>query len=116
MSAKKATWSGNAGARTVQPGGKNATIIITNGCFAGLEIKLKNKKTTLGSGLECDICLDHTHVSAEHAIIRRQGGSFVLEDRGSRRGTMLNGKPILRQALHRGDTISIGAFDLKFTC
>jgi len=116
MCAKKATCDRNANTWPTRPGGKNATITITNGCFAGLEIRLENEKTTLGSGLACDICLDHTHVSSEHAIILREDKKFVLEDRSSSRGTILNGKPIHRQILHRGDTISIGAFELKFSC
>ncbi len=95
---------------------KNATITITNGCFTGLEIKLEKDETTLGSEIACDVCLDHPHVSAEHAVIRRHENEFVLEDRGSRRGTMLNGSPVHRAILHGGDTISIGAFELKFSC
>ena len=116
MCAKKASCSRSAGAAAERYSGKNATITITNGCFAGLEIEIEKRKTTLGSEIRCDICLDHTHVSAEHAVIHRAGKRYVLEDLGSRRGTMLNGKPVQRHALHRGDTISIGAFELKFTC
>lgn len=115
MCAKKATWSKNEGARHGEATGKNAIITIENGCFAGLEIKLVKSETTLGSEIACDICLDHEHVSERHAVIRRRGDEFVLEDRRSRRGTRLNGHAIDRATLHGGDTISIGAFDLKFS-
>lgn len=115
MSAKKAVWNTNAAGRASRTGGKNATITITNGCFAGLEIALVKKKMTLGSGIECDICLDHTNVSNEHAVIIKEGNEYILEDLGSRRGTMLNKQPVRREPLHDGDLISIGAFRLRFS-
>jgi pSer/pThr/pTyr-binding forkhead associated (FHA) protein len=95
-------------------GGKNATITITNGCFAGLVIALKKKHTKLGRELDCDICLDDPRVSREHALIHRQEDEFVLEDLGSRHGTELNGKPVHSETLRTGDQISIGAFSLEF--
>lgn len=95
---------------------KNATITITNGCFAGLEILLKKAKTSLGRELNCDICLDHSVVSNRHAVILKTGEGFILEDLGSRHGTMLNGKNIQREKLKNGDTVSIGNFELKFSC
>jgi hypothetical protein len=115
MSAKKAVWNTNDAGRASRARGKNATITITNGCFAGLEIALVKERMTLGKGIECDICLDHTNVSNEHAVILKEGNEYVLEDLGSRRGTMLNKKPVRREPLHDGDLISIGAFKLRFS-
>lgn len=115
MSAKKAVWNTNTAGRARRAEGKNATITITNGCFAGLEIALVKKRMTLGRGIECDICLDHTNVSNEHAVILQEGNTYVLEDLGSRRGTLLNKKPVRRESLHDGDLISIGAFQMKFS-
>ncbi len=115
MFAKKAVWNTNAAGRANRTVGKNATITITNGCFAGLEIALAKKKMTLGRGIECDICLDHTNVSNEHAIIVKEGDEYILEDLGSSRGTMLNKRPVRREQLHDGDLISIGAFQLRFS-
>jgi pSer/pThr/pTyr-binding forkhead associated (FHA) protein len=96
--------------------GKNATITITNGCFAGLVIALNKEHTKLGRELDCDVCLDDPHVSREHALIHRRGNEFVLEDLDSRCGTMLNGKPVSTETLYAGDRISIGAFSLEFSC
>jgi pSer/pThr/pTyr-binding forkhead associated (FHA) protein len=94
---------------------KKAAIVITNGCFAGLEIGLEKEKTTLGRDIECDVCLDHGDVSAEHAVIRKTGDAFVLEDLGGGPGTKLNGTPVERSNLRDGDLISIGSFELKFS-
>ncbi len=95
---------------------KNATLTITNGCFAGLKINLKRARTSLGRDVKCDICLDSTLVSDEHAIIRNTTEGYIIEDLNSRNGLALNGKAITRRKLHHGDTISIGNFKLKFSC
>jgi pSer/pThr/pTyr-binding forkhead associated (FHA) protein len=99
-----------------KPGGRSASITITNGCFAGLEIPLRKQCTTLGRAVSCDICLDHAFVSEEHAVVRRSNGGFVIEDLNSRHGTSVNGKEIHTSPLKRGDKVSIGTFELKFTC
>jgi pSer/pThr/pTyr-binding forkhead associated (FHA) protein len=95
---------------------KIARVTITNSCFAGLEIALKKRRTTLGRDVACDICLDDSLVSAEHASITRTDAGYIIEDLNSRNGTTLNGKEVHQKKLHRGDTIDIGNFTLKFSC
>ncbi|MBN1162980.1 MAG: FHA domain-containing protein [Candidatus Krumholzibacteriota bacterium] len=92
-----------------------ATLTITNGCFAGLKISLEKLKISLGSDISCDICLDHSFVSEEHAIISRSGDNYILEDLNSRHGTSINGKEIHRCILRNGDRIGIGDFTLLFS-
>jgi pSer/pThr/pTyr-binding forkhead associated (FHA) protein len=113
---KKATCKHSAGAAGKKGKRKNATLVITNGCFAGLEMTIEHKRTSLGKSLNCDICLDGPHVSDEHAVIHESEGAFVLEDMKSGSGTMLNGKEIQRNTLRSGDVIEIGKFRLKFSC
>ena len=93
---------------------KKGTLTITTGCFAGLEITLKKKKTTLGRSVECDICLDDSLVSEEHAEIIRTEEGFVLNDLNSRNGTSINGKEVHNYKLNNGDIIEIGNFRLRF--
>lgn len=95
--------------------GSEATLTIINGCFAGLKIPLKKDRTTLGSAVSCDICLDHSFVADEHAVILKTGDGFVLEDLNSRHGTSVNGSEIHRRILSAGDRIGIGTFELKFS-
>ncbi len=92
------------------------SVIIENGCFAGLRIALKKQRTSFGRNISCDICLDHSFVSDEHAAIVRSGGNYYLEDLGSRYGTSVNGKETHKQNLKNGDRIGIGEFELKFCC
>lgn len=94
---------------------KNARLTIVNSCFAGLEIALKKKRTTLGRNLQCDVYLDDSLVSGEHAAIVRTDDGFVIEDLGSGGGVYLNGKSVRRQKLRSGDAIGIGSFMMTFT-
>lgn len=96
--------------------GRGAVLTITNGCFAGLEITLKKQNTSLGRAVSCDICLDHSFVADEHAIIRKTGEGYMIEDLNSRHGTSINGKEVHRRPLKRGDRIVIGTFELRFSC
>jgi pSer/pThr/pTyr-binding forkhead associated (FHA) protein len=93
----------------------SATLTITNGCFAGLEIPIKKKSTLLGRDKGCDICLDNSLVSSKHAVVLRTDSGFVVEDLNSRNGILVNGQKVHRQTIRNGDTISIGQFDLRFS-
>jgi len=91
------------------------SLTITNGCFAGLEIPLKKKKTVLGRNIDCDICLDDSLVSDEHAEIVRTSEGFVLNDLNSRNGVTINGVEAHNQRLKNGDMIQIGNFIMRFS-
>lgn len=53
-------------------------------------------------------------VSKQHAFIRLADDGWYIEDRGSKNGTMVNGKTIDRCSLEHGDTITIGPYELTF--
>ncbi|MFO7916016.1 MAG: FHA domain-containing protein [Candidatus Krumholzibacteriales bacterium] len=91
-----------------------ARLEIKNGCFAGLKIPVNSGKTTIGSDINCTICLDHTLVSDEHALITKSGGSCRIEDLNSKQGICINGKEVHNAELKNRDRISIGNFDLIF--
>jgi pSer/pThr/pTyr-binding forkhead associated (FHA) protein len=94
---------------------KNATLTIQNGCFAGLEIPLKKTKTLLGRDLGCDICLDDSLVSSEHAVVVKSDSGYIIEDLNSRNGTYVNGDSVQRRELRNGERISIGNFIIRFS-
>ncbi len=102
--------------RNRRTNGRGALLTITNGCFSGLEITLKKQNTSLGRAVTCDICLDHAFVADEHAIIHKSKERYEIEDLNSRHGTSINGEEIHKRALKRGDRITIGTFELKFSC
>ncbi len=55
-----------------------------------------------------DLQLVGSDVSRDHAEIARDGGQFVLRDRGSRYGTYVNGEGITEHALKHGDLVRLG--------
>ncbi|MEI8120849.1 MAG: FHA domain-containing protein [bacterium] len=69
-----------------------------------------------GRSSQCDLVLDDEPMaSRQHAEITRTDETFWIQDKGSRNGTLLNGKPLAeRTQLNDGDEIDIGATQLKF--
>jgi pSer/pThr/pTyr-binding forkhead associated (FHA) protein len=71
--------------------------------------------TLLGRSADNAICLDDPLVSAHHARISFAGGQWLVEDMGSRNGTLVNElrveSPI---ALAPGDVLKLGGFALRF--
>jgi pSer/pThr/pTyr-binding forkhead associated (FHA) protein len=115
MATRKANRSAGVDLAEARVASKIARLTITNSCFAGLEIALKKRKTILGKSLACDICLDDSLVSDEHAAILRTDVGFQIEDLNSRNGLTLNGKEVHQKKLNNGDTIEIGNFRLRFS-
>ena len=69
----------------------------------------------LGRAADNVICLDDPLVSAHHARISFAGGQWLVEDLGSRNGTLVNDlrveSPI---ALASGDVLRVGGLSLRF--
>lgn len=71
------------------------------------------KQLTIGRYADNDLAIADPHVSAEHAIIRQERGSWYIEDLGSTNGTFLNGKRMKgKKRLQMGDMLQIG--DITF--
>ena len=72
-------------------------------------------ETLVGRSANCQVTLDDPLVSREHARIRIEGTTAVVEDLGSRNGVQVGGKPIAGSAaLSTGDRIRIGTQELVF--
>lgn len=64
----------------------------------------------IGRDPDCGISLPDRSVSRYHAELRRDGDGFVIEDRGSKNGTFVNGEAIEgARSLEDGDEVSIAA-------
>ena len=68
----------------------------------------------IGKDDACAVVLADDQVSRRHALLRAQGGFFVLEDLSSKNGTRVNGAEIHTHFLNPGDEIEIGASRLLF--
>jgi serine phosphatase RsbU (regulator of sigma subunit) len=71
-------------------------------------VPLEKDLFRIGRRSSHDLFLSGADVSRDHAQIERKGNRFVLQDRGSRCGTFVNGEPVVERPLEHGDRIHIG--------
>lgn len=100
---------------TLDGGGGNymAHLVVLKGLNAKQSIPLDKDRILLGRNANCDIVLPANDfaVSREHACILRMGGTFFIEDMGSRNGTYVNNQPVTeRRQLNDNDRIRICDF------
>lgn len=75
---------------------------------------LLKEETTFGRKEENTVVLEDPYVSSTHFCIFPHEGRFVLEDKGSTNGTLLNGKKLTQKTyLKKNDVIKVGNLALK---
>ena len=95
------------------------------GAPVAIELEIRNRSENrrfrtprgvlIGRSPSAAIRLEDPTVSRVHARIERRDASVYVEDLGSRNGTLVNGKPIGREALLTpGDRVRIGSTDIVF--
>ncbi len=72
-------------------------------------------RTAIGRHPTADIVLPDPSVSRAHAVIQREGDSYVIQDLGSGNGVTVNLKKVSREILGGGDLIKIGNSLLVFS-
>jgi hypothetical protein len=75
---------------------------------------VRDQPLTLGREPGNDVVLKSTFVSKQHAVVRYEGGQFLLEDLKSANGTRVNGAPISVSLLTPGDKLEVGDQNLTF--
>jgi pSer/pThr/pTyr-binding forkhead associated (FHA) protein len=91
-----------------------ASLILSDGTEQSLDTYF-----TVGRADDCDLRLETTTVSRQHALITSAEDRWFVEDRGSFNGTLLNGsriQPGVRLPLRHGDRIGLGTETLVFSC
>ena len=102
------TFSLEGGELKATPRRAEATLLFLSGPRAREQLTL-GAETTIGRTEGNHVLLQDDLVSRRHAVIRRQGEGYVIEDLGSRNGTFVNGARIdSPTSLRPGDTITIG--------
>ncbi len=85
-----------------------------DGEYSGRQIEIGYSKYSIGRGSGNQLRLLATNVSREHAVIYFTNGVYVIQDRGSRLGTFVNGKCVQNARLYSGDVITIGTSSFRF--
>lgn len=76
---------------------------------------LSGRHMVIGRSPEADLTLPAPTVSARHARLTQLEDGWVIEDVGSKAGTVVNGKRIDGpQTLFDGDTVNLGGVALRF--
>lgn len=68
----------------------------------------------VGRDSACDVCIDDPAASRRHARFFKTETAFLVEDLGSKNGTLVNNMPCTRRELVSGDLIEIGSTMVTF--
>jgi pSer/pThr/pTyr-binding forkhead associated (FHA) protein len=78
------------------------------------EVAFVGPQLRIGRGCGNDVVVNNLAVSRFHAVLRREGDGFVLEDLGSENGTQLNGERITGSVPMKAcDVIQLGEYELR---
>jgi hypothetical protein len=97
------------------PPSRAAALTCLMGADVGRTFALAEASTDIGRGKEASVRLRDIAVSRQHARIRHQEGTFLLEDLDSPNGLYLNGQRVeTASTLKEGDVIELGRTLLRF--
>ena len=89
-------------------------VVRSGGGRAGETYVLRGERVAIGRHPDAAIFLDDVTVSRDHAVVMRDGDSWVIVDEGSLNGTFVNRRRGERTVLSDGDEIQIGKYKLTF--
>ena len=91
-----------------------AQLTVTAGDESGKVFPLSESEHHIGRLYDNDVLLTDLGVSGHHARVYRGPDGYAIEDLKSRNGTWLNGARVFHSQLAHGDTLRLGATDMKF--
>ncbi len=83
-------------------------LVRVRGAELGRVTPLSPERMRVGRSQDSELWLSDEGVSRRHAVLRRAGNVYVLEDDGSANGTFIGGVKITRHELRDGDVIQFG--------
>jgi len=86
-----------------------AMLVVTGGEQVGRRYVLGDK-AVIGRSGDVNVRIEDAQASRRHAVLTRdEQGRFILEDLGSRNGTLVNGVSVERRVLVFGDRVHVGS-------
>lgn len=91
-------------------------LVLMNGPEKWRDFRIDREKLIIGTGEECDVCLQDTAASTRHASVRKQTEGLFIVDLDSTNGTFLNNDPdpVSKRLLQDEDLIKVGTTYLKY--
>jgi hypothetical protein len=90
---------------TVRP---TLSVHIVQGPGAGARVPISGQRVTIGRLSSCNVTIEDSTVSREHAALVRRGDRWWVVDLGSTNGTSVNGVQAAEQPVAVGDRIELG--------
>lgn len=92
-----------------------ASLLLISGPNRGTRYEIApDLDVVIGRSVGCNLRLDDSEVSRQHARIGRSGADFVLKDLSSANGTRVNGHVVTERVLCNGDNLQFGSSVLLF--
>jgi len=89
---------------------------VLDGAKIGAKIAVKKDRFLIGRSSKCHLCAGSTAVSRKHCAISRNGTKVLIEDLGSRNGTLVNDEKIAGEVeLSSGDEVTVGPLRFLLT-
>jgi 2-polyprenyl-6-methoxyphenol hydroxylase-like FAD-dependent oxidoreductase len=83
-------------------------IVGHAGPLSGQRFAVTDTPITFGRKADNTVVIASASASRFHAEVRLEGGGYVLHDRGSSNGTLVNGERVTAHVLRSGDLVTIG--------
>lgn len=88
------------------------TLVVRLGTRVVFRFPLATDAVTIGRGEDNDVVLDNPTVSRKHAVLRKEGTAWVMEDQGSENQLEVGGTRKKRVDLTPGLEVSVGRYTL----
>jgi hypothetical protein len=97
-------------------GQQRVTHYLVHRCGSGPEqvVIWDTVEITVGRRKSQDIAVENAEVSREHAVFRKKGELYTVQDLGTGLGTLVNGERITSHDLQCGDVVQIGTLAIEF--
>lgn len=89
-------------------------IVGHEGSLAGRRFPVGDTPFTFGRKSDSNVVIPSRNASRLHAEVHDEDNGYVLHDRGSRNGTLVNGRRVTSHVLQPGDLITIGEETFRF--
>ncbi len=83
-------------------------VVRAGGSSSGQRVPLHGSRITAGRMRSCDLTIDDSTVSREHAAFVRRSDRWWVVDLGSTNGTRVNGRQAAEHPLGPGDRVELG--------
>ena len=81
-----------------------------------IEFPIDKKSTVIGRSAECDLVIDNSYISSQHAVVHRSDdNTFIIEDKESTHGVKVNDVKVIAEKLKHGDSIRLGQLEIIFS-